>query len=51
MVISEVTARTEPMALDFKDTYKNYLAGVRGPSEIAEGRAAVGGRGARLGSA
>ena len=50
MVISEVTARaepieaepftartrTEPTALDFKDTYKDYLAGVRTPSELEE---------------
>jgi VWFA-related protein len=52
MVISEVTARiepftartepftartrTEPTASDFKDTYKDYLAGVRTPSQLAE---------------
>jgi VWFA-related protein len=50
MVISEVTARaepftartepfttrtwTEPMASEFKDSYKDYLAGVRTPSEL-----------------
>ena len=34
MVISEVTARTEPQALSFHDTYKDYLAGVRTPSEL-----------------
>jgi VWFA-related protein len=46
MVISEVTARaepitartrTEPMDSEFKDSYKDYLAGVRTPSEL-EGR-------------
>jgi VWFA-related protein len=45
MVISEVTVRTqpegrhvagEPTALDFKDSYKDYLAGVRTPSELEE---------------
>jgi VWFA-related protein len=52
MVISEVTARTEPFtahtelytartrteptASDFKDTYKDYLAGVRTISELEE---------------
>jgi VWFA-related protein len=36
MVISEVTARTEPLAVSFKDTYKDYLAGVRTPSELEE---------------
>jgi VWFA-related protein len=45
MVISEITARiepvtartrTEPTASDFKDTYKDYLAGVRAPSELEE---------------
>ena len=36
MVISEVTARTEPTASDFKDAYKDYLAGVRTPSELEE---------------
>ena len=36
MVISEVTARTEPLAFNFKDTYKDYLAGVRTPSELEE---------------
>ena len=36
MVISEVTARTEPLALDFKNTYQDYLAGVRTPSELEE---------------
>ena len=34
MVISQVTARTEPQALDYHDTYKDYLAGVRTPSEL-----------------
>ena len=38
MVISEVTARTEPLALDFKNTYQDYLAGVRTPSELEESR-------------
>jgi VWFA-related protein len=38
MVISEVTARTEPMALDFKGSYHDYLAGVRTPSELEESR-------------
>ena len=33
---SAVTARTEPTASDFKDTYKDYLAGVRTPSELEE---------------
>jgi VWFA-related protein len=53
MVISEVTVRTEPFtaqtepftartrteptASDFKDTYKDYLAGVRTPSELERG--------------
>jgi VWFA-related protein len=52
MVISQVTVRTEPFtartepytartrteptASDFKDTYKDYLAGVRTPSELEE---------------
>jgi VWFA-related protein len=36
MVISQVTARTEPLAFSFKDTYKDYLAGVRTPSELEE---------------
>jgi VWFA-related protein len=52
MVISEVTVRTEPFtartegytartrteptASDFKDTYKDYLAGVSAPSELEE---------------
>jgi len=34
MVISEVTARTEPAAFSFKDFYHDYLAGVRTPSEL-----------------
>jgi VWFA-related protein len=43
MVISEVTVRTqpkdreakgEPRALDFKDSYQDYLAGVRAPEEL-----------------
>jgi VWFA-related protein len=34
MVISEVTARTEPAAFSFKDFYKDYLPGVRTPSEM-----------------
>jgi VWFA-related protein len=36
MIISQVTARTEPQAFDFNDTYKNDLAGVRTPSELVE---------------
>ncbi len=36
MVISEVTARTEPAAFSFNDFYKDYLAGVRAPSEMEE---------------
>jgi hypothetical protein len=36
LVISEVTARTEPTASDFNDTYKDYLAGVRTLSELEE---------------
>jgi VWFA-related protein len=36
MVISEITARTEPRAFDFKETYKDYLAGVRTLSELEE---------------
>jgi VWFA-related protein len=36
MVISEVTARTEPAAPSFNDFYKDYLAGVRAPSELEE---------------
>jgi VWFA-related protein len=36
MVISEVTARAEPLALDFKDTYQDYLVGVRTPSELGK---------------
>jgi VWFA-related protein len=36
MVISEVTARTEPTAFNFKDTYKDYLAGVHTLSELEE---------------
>ena len=36
MVISEVTARTEPAAFSFNDFYKEYLAGVRAPSELEE---------------
>jgi VWFA-related protein len=34
MVISEVTVRTEPLVFSFIDTYKDYLAGVRTPSEL-----------------
>jgi VWFA-related protein len=34
MVISEVTARTEPAAFSFKGFYKDYVAGVRTPSEL-----------------
>ncbi len=34
MVISQVTARTEPQSFDYRDTYKDYLAGVRTPSEL-----------------
>jgi VWFA-related protein len=36
MVISEVTARTEPAAFSFNDFYKDYLAGVRAPAELEE---------------
>ena len=36
MVISEVTARTEPAAFSFNDLYKDNLAGVRTPSELEE---------------
>ena len=36
MVICEVTARNKPMVLDFKETYRDYLAGVRTPSELKE---------------
>ncbi len=36
MVISEVTARTEPVAFSFDDMYKDYLAGVRTPVELVE---------------
>ena len=34
MVISEVTVRTEPQAFDFKDTYKDDLAGVNASSNL-----------------
>ncbi len=34
MVISQVTARTEPAAFTFIDPYKDYLAGVRTPSGL-----------------
>jgi VWFA-related protein len=36
MVISEVTARTEPQAFTFNYLYKDYLAGIRTPSELEE---------------
>ncbi len=36
LVISQVTARTEPTALDFKETYTDYLAGVRTPSDLQD---------------
>jgi VWFA-related protein len=36
MVISEITARTEPAAFSFNDSYKDYLSGVRAPSEMEE---------------
>jgi VWFA-related protein len=34
MVVSEVTARTEPNASSFQDNYQDYLAGVRTPAEL-----------------
>jgi VWFA-related protein len=34
IVISEVTAGTEPQAFSFNDTYKDDLAGVRAPSDL-----------------
>jgi len=36
VVISEVTARTQPRTFSFKDTYEDYLTGVRTPSELEE---------------
>jgi VWFA-related protein len=36
IVISQVTARTEPVAFSFDDTYKGYLEGVRAASELEE---------------
>jgi VWFA-related protein len=36
MVISEVTARTKPLAFDFKATYLDYLVGIRTPSDLEE---------------
>ena len=36
MVISQVTARTEPAVLPTSTTYKDYLAGVRTLSELEE---------------
>ncbi len=36
MVISQVTARTDPAAFDFNYTYKDHLAGVRSPSELED---------------
>ena len=36
MVISEVTARTEPQAFTFNYLYKDYLAGVRTPLDLEE---------------
>jgi VWFA-related protein len=42
MVISEVTARTEPAAFSFNDLYKDYLAGVGTPSELEEPDVAYG---------
>jgi VWFA-related protein len=36
VVISEVTARTQPQTFSFKDTYEDYLTGVRTPSELEE---------------
>jgi VWFA-related protein len=34
LVISEVTARTEPEPFSFRDTYKDYLAGIHTPSDL-----------------
>jgi hypothetical protein len=36
MIMSEITARTEPLDVSFKDTYKDDLAGVGTPSELEE---------------
>jgi VWFA-related protein len=41
MVISEVTARSEPLAFDFKNTYKDYLAGARTPAEMEKAHFAL----------